>query len=275
MGLFEGAEATYRSVYWDYTLYFYLNKPSPEFVSVLETVHTNLSDLYRAAGEYDAAFSECSSAASISPNSPWPLYSRGWVYVSQENYRNALETFRSGLEKCSNDSERSTLNYAIGEVHLWQQALDRALEYYTLAATQNPYNVDASNQIGVVYRRREDYQGALQQYQEMLKQFPDYQWARIGLIACLKHLDRKPDLEPSIAEARRLILSDDEYTKACLESVCGDTDKAFEWLRVALQKRQRNPAEVRTDDDLFFIRNDPRFEQLLSEYKASGDVATA
>jgi hypothetical protein len=72
-----------------------------------------------------------------------------------------------------------------------------------------------------------------------------------------------------------MILSEDEFTKACLASVCGETDKALELLRTAVKKKQREPEEVRTDDDLSFIRDDPRYEQVFGEQSAQDSVATA
>jgi tetratricopeptide (TPR) repeat protein len=96
-------------------------------------------------------------------------------------------------------------NLSIGEVYLRQGSLDQALDSYERAVEQNPYNVSARNNIAVVYRRRGEHEMALAQYQDIVQKFPDDEWARIGLIACLRVLERTSEKERQIAEAYRLI----------------------------------------------------------------------
>jgi tetratricopeptide (TPR) repeat protein len=276
MGNFDQAESDYSSADY-YRLYF-----SEGQAGDLESIRTSMSDLYRVMGQYEKAILECQNALSARPSSPWPWNSLGWVYVSQGEYDTALATFELGLKKCSSDLEKSQFNYAMGEVHLSQgsldKALDKALEYYRLAFEQNPYDVNTLDQIATVYRRQGDFEAALSLYRDVVKKFPDDPWARIGLIACLRKpentLENTEEKQQWIAEARRVIHTEDEYTQACLESVCGETDKAFELLRVALKKKQRQPVDVRIDDDLSFIRGDPRFEQILAEYPVPEHAVT-
>ena len=57
------------------------------------------------------------------------------------------------------------------------------------------------------------------------------------------------------------------YNAACLYSLMGETDKAFENLRTSLEKGYYKFAHIRRDFDLDNIRKDPRFESLLKEFE--------
>jgi tetratricopeptide (TPR) repeat protein len=267
MGNFEEAEYYYRSADWNWNLYY--SKEDSDW----EQIHTSLIELYRVTGHYDAAILECLNTQKRRPDSPWPLNSLGWVYISQEKYDTALETFQRGLKKRVSDRDKSSFNNAIGEVYFRQGLLPQAFTYYSLAVEQNRYDVTSFNQVALVYRRQGEFQDALAVYRHIVNKFSDDQWARIGLIACLRKLENTTEQQQAITEARRLIRSEDEYMKACLESVCGNNDQAFDLLRVAMEKKQRQPVEVRIDEDLSFIRNDPRFEQILGEYSTQEGVA--
>lgn len=54
------------------------------------------------------------------------------------------------------------------------------------------------------------------------------------------------------------------FNLACVESLAGRTDTAFEHLREAVSRGdERMHSLARTDDDLAPLRDDPRFEELL------------
>jgi hypothetical protein len=57
---------------------------------------------------------------------------------------------------------------------------------------------------------------------------------------------------------------DVHFNLACVESLAGRTDAAFEHLREAVARGdERMHRLARTDDDLAPLRDDPRFEELL------------
>jgi hypothetical protein len=64
--------------------------------------------------------------------------------------------------------------------------------------------------------------------------------------------------------------NENEYNQACFESISGDADRAIALLEVALDNQQIQPAMVRSDPDLDFIRSDPRFEALLNKNRIIG-----
>lgn len=54
------------------------------------------------------------------------------------------------------------------------------------------------------------------------------------------------------------------YNIACVYSLKGNVDKAFQWLQRAHDSGFNNPGQLRQDSDLDNIREDPRFEDYIS-----------
>ena len=60
--------------------------------------------------------------------------------------------------------------------------------------------------------------------------------------------------------------SENEYNRACLDAICGNYDQAIELLHVALENKQTYVDWVLNDPDLDPLRDDERFQQLISEF---------
>lgn len=63
--------------------------------------------------------------------------------------------------------------------------------------------------------------------------------------------------------ARKLLPPDDDYSLACLESICGNVEASLEALRRAAAQDKFDPDWARKDWDLQWARADPRFEEIL------------
>ena len=71
-------------------------------------------------------------------------------------------------------------------------------------------------------------------------------------------------IEPALIEkARQYIPEDDFYNRACLESVGDSFDLAFEYLQRAAQEEGFNSTWAWEDPDLQWLRNDPRFVEIV------------
>jgi len=66
-----------------------------------------------------------------------------------------------------------------------------------------------------------------------------------------------------IEKVRQLISEDDWYNRACLESICDNPNFAFICLQHAKQNEKFNPTWAWEDPDLQWIRNDPRFIEIV------------
>jgi hypothetical protein len=85
----------------------------------------------------------------------------------------------------------------------------------------------------------------------------------LALASVHKKLGHMEESAKFAVQARALILSDDWYNLACLESVAGNVDMAIEHLRCAASNPKFNRARAAHDPDLEWIRNDPRFQDIV------------
>ena len=60
-----------------------------------------------------------------------------------------------------------------------------------------------------------------------------------------------------------------DYNRACLAAMCGNTDRALEFLGRVLESERTYVNWAQQDPDLDFVREDPRFHALLSSYALS------
>ncbi|HKY04155.1 MAG TPA: tetratricopeptide repeat protein, partial [Blastocatellia bacterium] len=87
----------------------------------------------------------------------------------------------------------------------------------------------------------------------------------MALASVHKELENQAESAQYAAQARQLIEPDDWYNLACLESISGNTDLALEKLKEAAKKPGFNHEWAKLDPDLQWIRDDPRFSELLSQ----------
>jgi hypothetical protein len=63
--------------------------------------------------------------------------------------------------------------------------------------------------------------------------------------------------------ARILMEKENDYNRACFESICGNTEEALRLLRIALEQEQAPLEWVRVDPDFDYMRDDPRFKRII------------
>jgi protein O-mannosyl-transferase len=98
---------------------------------------------------------------------------------------------------------------------------------------------------------------------------PDNPDVFITLAALLKILGREAESADYIAKGRELTADDDWYSRACLESISGRTEEAIEALKHAAEESSFDPDWVKRDPDLEWIRNDPRFSEIVKPKEES------
>lgn len=54
-----------------------------------------------------------------------------------------------------------------------------------------------------------------------------------------------------------------KYNLACFEALEGNIEEAFTWLQGAVDAGYGDPAWIEQDEDLFILRDDPRFQGIL------------
>ena len=137
-----------------------------------------------------------------------------------------------------------------------------------IAAFEQAISLDAKKEVyhyhlGLAYAAQTHYEKAIQALQKVVDLNPDYILAHCALAGYYRRINKEAEAQEHIAIARPTMENENEYNRACFESICGNTDQAIEFLKAALDKQQIQLDWVRSDPDLDFIRPDPRFEALL------------
>ena len=121
--------------------------------------------------------------------------------------------------------------------------------------------------LGIALAYQKQYDKAIRALKRVVELNPSYILAHCALAGCYRRFGKETEAQEHIRIARPSMKDENEYNQACFESISGNADRAFELLEVALNKQEIQPALVRSDPDLDFIRQDARFEVLLYRNK--------
>jgi tetratricopeptide (TPR) repeat protein len=141
-----------------------------------------------------------------------------------------------------------------------------------IAAYRKAISIDSSKSVyfyhlGLVYAAERKLEDAIFAFQKVIEIEPNYSLAHATLGGYYRRMGQEELAKVHIDKALSSIGEDEnEYNRACMEAICGNTDRAFELLEIALKNKQTNVEWVRRDPDLDFVRSDPRFNNLLLEY---------
>ncbi|MGE5073292.1 MAG: tetratricopeptide repeat protein, partial [Anaerolineae bacterium] len=166
----------------------------------------------------------------VNPRNAHAWDALGTLYKSAGLYKDAILAYQQAI---SNDSSRSL--------------------YY--------------HHLGLVYACEGRDEDAIGAFQRVIEIDPEYSLAHATLGGYYRKLGLEELAQKHIGKAMKSIFdSENEYNKACLEAICGNTAHAIELLGVALKNKQTYVDWILRDPDLDFIRQDPRFKQLISDY---------
>ena len=121
--------------------------------------------------------------------------------------------------------------------------------------------------LGLVYACEGRDEDAIGAFQRVIEIDPEYSLAHATLGGYYRKMGLEELAQKHIGKAMKSIFdTENEYNRACLEAICGNADQAIELLGVALKNKQTYVDWILRDPDLDFIRQDPRFKQLISDY---------
>ena len=141
------------------------------------------------------------------------------------------------------------------------QRYDAAEEAYHKAIELDPEYAAAYSNFGILLRTQKRYDEAEKAFQKAIELNENFNsYLAIASISKQLNKDFPPDY---IDKAHQLMPVDDWYNRACLESVTGDFELAFENLKRAAKRDRFNPAWAWEDPDLQWIRDNSRFTEIV------------
>jgi tetratricopeptide (TPR) repeat protein len=104
---------------------------------------------------------------------------------------------------------------------------------------------EASYNRGVIYQLKGELEKAANDYRQAIAVISYHVMARKALSDILRKLGKSNEADEQETMARNLIRSNNEYNQACFEAICGNADKAIEFLKFGLTKKQTTKSWAR------------------------------
>lgn len=138
-----------------------------------------------------------------------------------------------------------------------------AISAYEHAIDLDPVKSFYHYNLGLVYASKKEFEKAIQIFQNVLELSPDYSLAHATIAGCYRRLGLEEEAQKHIKIASLSIQDENEYNLACFEAICGNVDHSIELLRASLARNQVSLEWIRRDPDLDFVREDPRYAELM------------
>ncbi|MBN4063418.1 tetratricopeptide repeat protein [Cardiobacterium sp. AH-315-I02] len=153
-------------------------------------VMVRIADAYHKLDDSENAIDFYEQSLAIKPYDPFALLGLGNVYYAQHNDEKALHCFEKLLAK--NTSHNVVLMTMIGNIYRRRKEFDRAMDHYENALDLDPKNNFALFGLGDCFRGQLNMEKAVYWWGKILAQEPDNQtlWTRVGdALVSLKRYD--------------------------------------------------------------------------------------
>jgi len=155
----------------------------------------------------------------------------------------------------------------LGEAYKSASQYKDAIRAFQKAISMNPTNHMCHYRLGLVYAAEKKEQEAIKSFKKVLELDPNSAQAHASLASQYRKMGLEQVAQEHIEKARAMQFEgESDYNHACLEAICGNNDRALELLKVALQTKQTYITWAQNDPDLDTLRNDHRFQMLLSSH---------
>lgn len=156
----------------------------------------------------------------------------------------------------------------LGEVYKKAGRYKDAIRAYERAIYISP-KPSSYYRLGLVYAAERKEAQAIEAFQKTLELDPNHALAHASLASQYRKIGLNDQAEMHIAIATGTAFEDEnEYNRACLEAICGNTERAISLLAIALQNKQTHVNWAKKDPDLDSLREEPRFQSLITEFSS-------
>ena len=160
----EGASTRYQSALADFAKYVEL---APKDASAYTEHGQTLSELK----QYDAALADFNKALELKPNDLNTIKFRGFAELGLNQWDKAVADFSDVIQKKPDDLQ-SYDRRALAYRSMKPANYEAAIADYTFLITKNPNAVEAMTKRGYTYSLAQQYEKAIEDYQAVLKAYP-------------------------------------------------------------------------------------------------------
>ncbi|MEW5717237.1 MAG: tetratricopeptide repeat protein [Chloroflexota bacterium] len=246
------AEAAYREAI----------RLDPNYAQAHNNLGALLADLGRAA-EAEAAYRE---AIRLDPNLAQAHNNLGVLLDDLGRSAEAEAAYREAIRL---DPNNAAANVNLAYFLRTHDRFAEAEPFYRRAIELEPNEIGPYSGITIGLRQQMGREAeAIPFIEKWMQLDPQNFDPPLALASVHKKLGHAEESAKFAAQARALIKPEDWYNLACLESVCGNTDAAIEHLRRAAQADDFDRKHAKRDPDLEWIRDDPRFDEIIGNKPA-------
>ena len=243
--------------------------------------HYNLANLLKQLGRNVEAEEEYRQAIKLgSPSSDF-YYELGVLLNELKRWSEAVDVLKRAVEMNPNDKEaHAKLGIALASMGRYVEA-EPVVRYLT---ERSSHDTDAHRQLSDLLEAlgREDeaeMEGEIwvinSEWGYMVERVPplDFESCLAYATYC-KQRNYSADLEKFVEKARAFVPVDDWFNLARLESVCGNLNASLDYLLRASDRDDFDPVQVSQDPSLEWIRDHPRFAEIVvvpDEMESDGD----
>lgn len=148
------------------------------------------------------------------------------------------------------------------KINRFKQAIIAYQKAISIESGRAPYHY----KLGVVYSISGRDEDALDAFERALLLEPTHTFANASLANHYLKQGLNDLAERHIEIALQGARDENEYNRACLEALCGNTDRAFELLQIAMEDQPSNISWAQIDPDLAALRADERFPLLVQSF---------
>ncbi len=227
-----------------------------------------LGNALSAQQRYPEAEAAYRKAIELDPTEARAYFNLGLSFTDREQYAEAEAAFRKAIEL---DPSKPFAYGNLGDTLTWQARYTEAEAAYRKAIELAPSYEPAYQSLARLLRRSNRLEAAVELLETMIRKCPKSFEAYMAAASMNRQLGRS--IPPEYLErAREYVPENDWLSRACLESIAGNNDLAFEHLARAAVQYGADRAWMWREPDLQWLRDDPRFAQIIGEKPAEGSA---
>ncbi|MFN2216153.1 MAG: tetratricopeptide repeat protein [Anaerolineales bacterium] len=155
--------------------------------------------------------------------------------------------------------------FTLGDLYRSVGRLDDAVASLEKAVSVDPSKEVYLYHLGKAYAAKFRIDDAIETFKKVISINPEYSLAHATLAGFYHTLGKKREYQHHMTIAREAMQSENEYNKACLEALGGNTENAVAYLKTALKEKQVTMDWVMRDPDFDGIRNEQVFIELVKK----------
>jgi tetratricopeptide (TPR) repeat protein/MinD-like ATPase involved in chromosome partitioning or flagellar assembly len=225
--------------------------------------YSSLGEVLINLKRYDEAGAALRKAIELDPSFAYDYSSLGYVLINLKRYDEAEVAYRKAIEL---DPLSAYAYYMLGNLLKYLRRFDEAEAAYRNAIRLSPLVSKAYGKLALLLRIENRNEEALALLQKQVEIDPEDFNPYLAIASINKQMGKNVSGE-ILGKARQFMPKDHWYSRACLESVSGNYNQALKYLQRAAQQHHFDPVWAWEDPDLQWIRDNPRFAEIVGPRK--------